>query len=134
MPARQPVISVTQGIVWVTGRASRGSARSQDRRDRRAALARARSACVHSGLSGALPGPGARRSAAGRAGAAAGTTLGIGMPSAAASWASVVCQFSQVAQAPLRTWLTFCSGRLVIALASRYPAAVVCGPPPGGVT
>jgi hypothetical protein len=53
------------------------------------------------------------------------------MPSAAASWASVVRQFSQVAQAPFRTRVTICSGSLVIALASRYPAAVVCGTPAG---
>jgi hypothetical protein len=53
------------------------------------------------------------------------------MPSAAANWASVVCQFSQVAHALVRTWTTFRSGRLVIALASRYPAAVVCGTPAG---
>ena len=166
VPARQPVISVAQGIVRVTGRASRGSARSQDRRDRgRVGLAagrRARPRCAgcagaakrpvppDGAVSGPVDGTRARggpvrwctpgsaaRWLSGRVVSRAGSAeeaLGIGMPSAAASWASVVRQFSQVAQALVRTWATFCSGRLVIALASRYPAAVVCVPAAGGAT
>ena len=55
-------------------------------------------------------------------------TLGIRMPSAAASWASVVRSSSQMAHALVRTWLTFRSGSAVMALASRYPTAVSCGP------
>lgn len=84
---------------------------------------------VHSGACGPLPGPGVTVFPDGRVTRV--ETLGIGMPSAAASWASVVRQFSHLAHVPARTWLTSCSDGLVIALAGRYPAVVVCRPPHG---
>src|SRR5215469_16345494 len=88
---------------------------------------------VHSGLGSTesavpeTPLPGSLGDPGGAMSVGAGT-LGIGMPSAAASRASVVCQFRHVPHALSRTPVTFAAGRLVIALASRYPAAVSRAP------
>ena len=118
MPARQPEISVAHGIVAddVPG-------------EQRQRPEPGQAAVLGSGGAHRAPryGPGPLRRSASRAAAPGGGDAGHRDAERGGELGVGGVPVQPVAQAPARTWLTFGSGRPVIALASRYPAAVVCG-------